>query len=91
MGVARWARLASDVGWPRSQWGQLFFVIYRESRGIPTAKNPASTASGLLQFLAQHFNGTGDYGWRFDPFDPRQNLRYGLLLWQKLGWSPWGI
>lgn len=89
--VGRWVWLAHDVGWTRSTWGTLFMVICRESGGSPKAKNPSSTASGLLQFLAFHWDGTGDYGWSFDPFDPRENLRYGHKLYEKQGWAPWAL
>jgi hypothetical protein len=89
--VGRWVWLARDVGWPKTCIPQLMYIITRESGGNPSAKNPTSTASGLLQFLAFHWNGTGDYGWLFNPFDPRDNLRYGLKLYQKQGWTPWSI
>jgi hypothetical protein len=67
------------------------YIINRESGGSPKAKNPSSTASGLLQFLAFHWDGSGDYGWRFSPFDARQNLKHGYLLYRKCGWSPWAV
>jgi hypothetical protein len=89
--VGRWVTLALDVGWPRSTLGQLAYIIHRESGGSPGAKNPASTASGLLQMLAFHWDGSGDYGWSFDPFNPRQNLAYGHRLYLKCGWSPWAL
>lgn len=89
--VGRWVKLARRTSWPQSTWPHLFYVIDRESGGSPKAKNPASTASGLLQFLAFHWDGSGDYGWRFDPFDPRENLRYGYRLYRKCGWSPWAL
>jgi len=87
--VGRWTRLALDVGWSRGELGTLMPIVWRESRGDPDAKNPVSTASGLLQFLAMHWDGTGDYGWRFDPFDARANLSYGHRLYLVMGWSPW--
>ena len=89
--TGRWVWLAEDVGWPRSSWRQLLYIIHRESGGSPGAKNPASTASGLLQFLAFWWDGTGDYGWCFDPFSPRESLRHGYLAWRELGWSPWSL
>jgi hypothetical protein len=67
------------------------YIINRESRGDPTAKNPTSTASGLVQFLAFHFDGSGDYGWVFNPFNPREALTYALKLFHKKGWSPWAV
>ena len=90
-GVGRWVWLARDVGWCKGDIPVLMCVISRESGGNPRAQNPTSTASGLLQFLAFHFDGSGDYGWRFDPFNPRQSLYYGLQLFKKQGWAPWAL
>jgi hypothetical protein len=89
--VGRWVWLARDVGWPATTIGNLTYIIDRESGGSPKAKNPTSTASGLLQFLAFHFDGSGDYGWRFDPFNPRENLLFGWKLYKLMGWSPWAL
>jgi hypothetical protein len=89
--VGRWVWLARQSGWKWTQIPNLMYIINRESGGSPTAKNPVSTASGLLQFLAFHFDGTGDYGWRFDPFNPRQALVFGHKLYLLNGWGPWAI
>jgi hypothetical protein len=61
------------------------YVIDRESGGDPCAKNPTSTASGLLQLLAFHWEGD------FDPFYAPANLRYGVKLWRGAGWQPWEL
>lgn len=89
--VGQWVRLSHRVGWSWGKMPRLMQIIDRESGGNPRAKNPASTASGLLQFLAFHWDGTGDYGWQFNPFDARQNLRHGHLLYGHCGWTPWAI
>jgi len=89
--TGRWVRLSRECDWPWAQIPQLMYVVDRESGGSPRAKNPTSTASGLLQFLAFHWDGTGDYGWQFDPFNARQNLRHGYLLYKHCGWSPWAL
>lgn len=88
--VGRWVWLARDVGWPAGTIPDLMRIIDRESGGSPKACNP-STASGLLQLLAIHWDGTGDYGWHFDPFNPRLNLTYGYKLYLIMGWSPWAL
>lgn len=83
--VGRWTRLARRVGW---QWGcfpTLMLVIDRESGGDPHAANPTSSARGLVQLMGIHWEG------RFDPFDPRANLSYGLKLYRGSGWSPWSM
>jgi hypothetical protein len=63
--------------------GTLCLVIDRESGGDPSAANPASSASGLLQLMSVHWAG------KFSPFVARPNLAYGLKLWRGSGWSPW--
>lgn len=87
--VGRWVWLAGHTEWPRSSWGNLFYVINRESRGLPTAHNP-SGASGLLQCMPGWYTGAWGYP-SFDPFSPRANLKCGRWLYGKEGWSPWGF
>jgi hypothetical protein len=82
--------LAGQTGWPRSEWGTLCYVIYRESRGNPTATNSSSAAAGLLQFMPQWYLGQWSFA-PFDPYDPRANLRHGRLLWGEQGWTPWAL
>ena len=84
-GVGRWVRLARYAGWPWPQVPQLVYVIHRESGGNPCAKNPTSTASGLLQFLS------GWWAGKWNPMDPYQNLRHGYLAWRQVGWQPWSL
>lgn len=84
-GTGRWIRLSRRVGWPWGQMPTLMMVVSRESGGDPAAKNPLSTASGLLQFLSPWFLG------KWDPFDPRQNLGHGYRAWRQVGWSPWRL
>ena len=83
--TGRWVRLARCVGWPWRQMPTLMLVIHRESGGNPRAKNPASTASGLLQFLSSWWYG------KWNPFNPRVNLRHGYRAWREGGWQPWAL
>lgn len=83
--VGRWVRLSRRVGWPWSQMPTLMYVVDRESGGNPYAKNPVSTASGLMQFLSFWWYG------KWDPFDPRQNLAHGWRAVRDGGWSPWAL
>ena len=82
--VGRWTRLARRVGWPWGCLPNLMYIIDRESGGSPTARNPSS-ASGLLQLMSIHWAG------KFDPFNPRKNLAYGLKLYRSSGWQPWAL
>ena len=81
--VGRWADEALDVGWPESQMWTLGRIIRAESGGSPGARNSYSDCRGLLQLAPCHWRG------RFDPFDARLNLAYGLKLWRGSGWRPW--
>jgi len=84
-GVGRWVWLSRQVGWPWAQMPTLMYVVDRESGGNPAAKNPVSTASGLLQFLASWWYG------KWNPFNPRLNLRAGLRAWRQVRWQPWAL
>ena len=85
----RWLPLARHVGWPAGALQTLAYVITRESSGRQYAHNP-SGASGLLQLMPGWF--TGAWGIPAgNPYDPEYNLRSGLLIWQRGGWSPWAV
>jgi hypothetical protein len=88
--VGRWVWLANDVGWPRSTWGQLCYVIERESGGSPKAYN-VSGASGLLQLMPGWYAGDYYNFPDFDPFVPRLNLYYGYKGYKESGWQPWAL
>jgi hypothetical protein len=88
--VGRWVWLARDTGWQWEQIDMLSHVIARESSGFPGVKNPASTATGLLQMLKAWWDGTW-FGWVFDPTVARNALMYGWKAFHEkgLGWQPW--
>ena len=81
----RWLPLARWVGWPQSALPHLAYIIQRESSGRPTAVNPSSGCTGLLQILRSHVSDP----WRLT--DPEYNLRVGLRLYRQAGWSPWAL
>ena len=82
---ARWAALALWVGWPRGTLSHLTYIIGRESSGRPRAVNSSSGCTGLLQILRSHVPDP----WRLT--DPEYNLRVGLRLYRRSGWSPWAL
>lgn len=84
--VGRWVWLSREVGWRWVDMDRLMYVIYRESRGNPLARNTYSGAAGLLQFLPSWWSKG-----QFDPYNPRQCLRRGFKAHRDLGWSPWGF
>lgn len=84
---------AVDRIWPASSKAWAHRIVWRESRGDTTAKNPRSTASGCLGILAVHsprFTKLG-YSWKKDRFDPVANIRVGLDLYQEQGSRPWRL
>ena len=83
--VGRWTALSRRAGFHWGELPELMHVIARESGGNPRAKNPTSTASGLLQFLSFWWAG------RWDPFDPYQNLLHGARAVHSVGWQPWAL
>ena len=83
--VGRWIRLARRAGWGWPEMGQLCYIINRESGGDPNAKNPVSSASGLMQFLS------GWWAGKWNPFDPYQSLRHAYLAWLQVGFAPWAL
>lgn len=83
--VGRWIWLLGDVGWPRSTWGQLAFIINRESRGYPGVVNSSSGCTGLLQILPSNVSEPARLS------DPRYNLEQGLRLYRLAGFSPWAL
>lgn len=59
-------------------------LIWHESRGDPTAKNPSSSAAGLFQILDfwwEHFGG--------DRYDPETNIATASKIRAIQGWSAW--
>ena len=83
--VGRWIRLARRAGWGWGEMGELCYILNRESGGNPLAKNPVSSASGLMQFLSSWWSG------RWNPFDPYQSLRHAYLAWTQVGFAPWSL
>lgn len=83
--VGRWVRLARESGWSWSQFDQLMYVVWRESRGNPGAYNDVIGCTGLLQI----WPGNVDEPSRLT--QPKYNLEQGLRLFKEYGWQPWAI
>lgn len=88
------------AGWTVGDWSKLDYIMYRESRCIPTAYNGRGMddSYGLLQNnMKAHRSWVGPLvGWDFSRlFDPVTNLRIGRTLYHKAraaygcGWQPW--
>jgi hypothetical protein len=96
---AQFAALAVNLGWPVSEYNQLIRVITRESNGIATAHNsddPNGGSFGLMQINGFWCRGTNSYLQKAGLLtscemllDPQINLRAGLIIFNRSGWSPW--
>lgn len=75
------------AGWPPYLWPWAESIVWRESRGDPSAYNP-SGASGLFQIMPQTWAETGCTG---DPFAALDNALCAWQLYQAAGVSPWGL
>lgn len=83
---------AIDMYWPAQHRAKARQIVWRESRNIPTAKNPRSSARGCFQTLAMHNHRYAKVGcspaqWS----DPVCNTRVALTLFNEAGWRPWSV
>jgi hypothetical protein len=95
----QFAALAVNLGWPVKQYKKLVMVITRESNGIATAhntKDPNSGSYGLMQINGFWCKGANSYLQKAGLLtsckmllDPQINLRAGLIIYTRSGWSPW--
>jgi soluble lytic murein transglycosylase-like protein len=85
-GLGRWSGLVAAHFAPEDR-DRVLCLMGHESGGNPTAVNPSSGASGLMQvmpFWADH------YGYaRSALFDPAVNLRVARLIRDSQGWTAW--
>ena len=97
--AAQFAALAVNLGWPVSEYDTLVKVITRESNGIAIAhnsKDPMSGSYGLMQINGFWCRGANSYLQKAGLItscemllDPQINLRAGLIIFTRSGWSPW--
>jgi hypothetical protein len=95
----QFAALAVNLGWPVEQYKKLVMVITRESNGIATShntKDPMSGSYGLMQINGFWCRGANSYLQKAGLLtscemllDPQINLRAGLIIYTRSGWSPW--
>lgn len=95
----QFAALAVNLGWPVEQYKKLVMVITRESNGIATShntKDPMSGSYGLMQINGFWCRGANSYLQKAGLItscemllDPQINLRAGLIIFTRSGWSPW--
>ena len=95
----QFAALAVNLGWPVNEYKTLVKVIKRESNGIAIAhntKDPMSGSYGLMQINGFWCRGANSYLQKAGLItsckmllDPQTNLRAGLIIFTRSGWSPW--
>jgi len=95
----QFAALAVNLGWPVEEYKTLVKVITRESNGIAIAhnsKDPMTGSYGLMQINGFWCKGANSYLQKAGLItscemllDPQINLRAGLIIFTRSGWSPW--
>ena len=95
----QFAALAVNLGWPVEEYATLAKVIQRESNGIAIAVNPNDPMTGsygLMQINGFWCKGENSFLQKAGLLtscemllDPQINLRAGLIIFTRSGWSPW--
>jgi len=95
----QFAALAVNLGWPVKEYQKLVMVITRESNGIATShntKDPITCSYCLMQINGFWCNGANSFLQKAGLLtscemllDPQINLRAGLIIFTRSGWSPW--
>ena len=95
----QFAALAVNLGWPVDEYEKLVMVITRESNGIAIShniKDPMTGSYGLMQINGFWCDGANSFLQKAGLltscemlFDPQINLRAGLIIFTRSGWSPW--
>ena len=95
----QFAALAVNLGWPVEEYATLAKVIKRESNGIAIAhnsKDPMTGSYGLMQINGFWCKGKNSFLQKAGLItscemllDPQINLRAGLIIFTRSGWSPW--
>jgi len=85
--VEQWRGLVS-VYFPADQVDRALCLMSYESGGNPNAKNPRSTARGLMQVLASLWAPAFGVSYE-DLYDPETNLRIASEIYRSQGWRAW--
>ena len=95
----QFSALAVNLGWPVKQRDKLEYVMQRESRCTPNSHNKRDTVGqsyGLLQINSFWCEGPNSYLQKAglitsceNLLQAQTNLKAGLIIWTRSGWSPW--
>jgi len=97
----QFSALAVNLGWPVKQRDKLEYVMQRESRCTPNAHNKKDTVGqsyGLMQINTFWCEGPNSYLQKAGLItscetllQAQTNLKAGLIIWTRSGWSPWRL
>jgi len=95
----QFSALAVNLGWPVEQRDKLEMVMHRESRCIVSSHNKRDTVGqsyGLMQINSFWCKGPNSYLQKAglitsceNLLQAETNLKAGLIIWTRSGWSPW--
>ena len=95
----QFSALAVNLGWPVEQRQKLEMVMQRESSCRPNSHNKRDTVGqsyGLLQINSFWCKGANSYLQKAglitsceNLLQAQTNLKAGLIIWTRSGWSPW--
>lgn len=85
--VEQWRPLVAKY-FPAGEVDRALCVMKHESGGNPNAKNPNSSARGLMQVLASLW--APAYGVSYeDLYAPTTNMSIARKIWDQQGWGAW--
>lgn len=85
--VEQWRGLVAAF-FPAGEVDRTLCIMAHESGGNPSAKNPNSSARGLMQILASLW--APHYGVSYDDlYNPEVNMRIARDIWGNYGWWAW--
>lgn len=85
--VEQWRGLVA-AHFPADQIDRALCIMSYESGGNPQAKNPTSSARGLMQILASLW--APHFGVSYDAlYDPETNIRLARRIYDSQGWWAW--
>lgn len=89
--VEQWRGLVEQY-FPPEAVNTMLCIMWHESRGVPTAENPGSSATGIFQLMFGLWGDDVGASQRSDLHDPVLNVAGARFVWDRQGywaWSPY--